>query len=773
MPPSEREVARKTVVRPKDPRRAMRELGLAASARRGLTVAFRAALFLVFGLAVYQFLHPRQVTLETNLQVGDKARRTIVADRDFTVEDEVKTEELRQQAARNLPPIFTVDSGVLPDLLSKVDSIFSINGDGTPREATGEDRMAGLLSAGVLLTGTPEEEFRSRYYQYKTMRDTIKQAMQNVYRNKIVDGTEGFAEMLYALQNDPRIGSYSNGEVHWQQLAGPFITMATARAELQRFFAGAFPGADYSNQRELALAIANQLVAPTHRYQRDLTRTRREEQSRGVKHLEEKVRAGDVIVAADQEVTPLVRAKLNRYAGLLERPWYASELGWIAICIAVVLAMAGFIRKYHTQWFYSNRFLGTLVSIFLLTLGLSLLFDHVARLNPATFGHLYFAVPVAMVGLMFNILISGRMALFIVNLISICIVINHADHGLLAGMLFIYYLCCGMVAIFTTRVIRKRSDLYLACLWISLTALVLAAAIIGILNPFLVDLQQNWRQHVIGLGWAAMSGVMAAMLTGFLLPAMESLLGLTTDLKLLEWSRKTPLIKLLEERAPATYQHTLTMCQLGETAAEAIGANALQVRVGTLYHDIGKIERPEYFAENQVTREQKMKHSRLQPSMSAKIIRNHVKAGLDMAREHGLPPVLLDYIPQHHGTMLISYFYERALQSDQHDSVREEDFRYPGPKPQRPETAIVMLADAVEAVSRTLNTTNEGEIKQMIRQIINDRFVDDQFDECALTLADLHKLGEAFGKSVRNMMHRRIEYPKPSQDRAEGKAVPL
>jgi len=174
-----------------------------------------------------------------------------------------------------------------------------------------------------------------------------------------------------------------------------------------------------------------------------------------------------------------------------------------------------------------------------------------------------------------------------------------------------------------------------------------------------------------------------------------------------------------------------------------------------------------------VTKEQRMKHSKLQPSMSARIIRNHVKSGIDLARRHGLPPVLVDYIPQHHGTMLISYFYERALQSDQHDSVREEDFRYPGPKPQRPETAIVMLADAVEAVSRTLNTTNEGEIQQMVRQIINDRFVDDQFDECDLTLADLHTLGEAFAKSVRNMMHRRIEYPKPSQDRAEGKAVPL
>ncbi|MBE7560718.1 HDIG domain-containing protein [bacterium] len=773
MPAGEREAARKSVGRPKDPRRAMRELGLAASARRGLSVAYRLALFLVFGLAVHQFLYPRQITLETNLQVGDRARRTIVADRDFTVVDEMRTHELRQEAARKLPPIFTVESGSLSDILSKVDSIFFINPDGSPRESSFEERRQALASAGLLLTGTPEVVYHNRYYQYRTMRDAIRLAVQNVYRSKIVDGTEGFAEMLYALQNDPRIGSYSNGEVHWQQLAGPFITMASARAELSRYFNAAFPGDEYANQRELALAIGNQLLVPTHRYLRDLTRTRREQQSRSVAGLEERVRAGDVIVAAGDEITPLARAKLNKYAGLLERPWYTARLGWALICAALVGALAGFLRKYYPRWFADNRFLSTLAGIFLLTLGLSQLFDHVAARIPTTFSHLYFAVPVAMVGLMFNILISGRMALFIVNLISICIVINHADNGLLAGMLYVYFMCCAMVAIFTTRVIRKRSDLYLACLWISLAALLLAAAIIGILNPFLVDLQQNWRQHLIGLGWAAASGVMAAMFTGFLLPAMESLLGLTTDLKLLEWSRKTKLLQLLEERAPATYQHTLTMCQLGETAAEAIGANALEVRVGTLYHDIGKIERPEYFAENQVTREQKMKHSKLQPSMSAKIIRNHVKTGLEMAREHGLPAVLMDYIPQHHGTMLISYFYERALQSDQHDSVREEDFRYPGPKPQRPETAIVMLADAVEAVSRTLNTTNEGEIKQMIRQIINDRFVDDQFDECALTLADLHKLGEAFAKSVRNMMHRRIEYPRPSQDRAEGKAVPL
>ena len=770
--PRERDGVRKLGGRPKDPRRAMRELGLAASARKGARAVFRLAIFVGFWLVLYLILRPQGPVLSTNLQAGDVSRETIVAEESFVVGAPERTEELRSEAARDVPPIYIVDRGVRQQILSQLDSIWRIGPSGEPRDVTGERRMEGLLSAGVLLTGTPQIVFRESLYGSAPARDALRSAMERVYGSDILDGTEGFQE----LQNS-RYGTYakySAGELMSAMAPASFIAMASARAELHRDLSSAFPGDIYEATRIALVNIGNQMLQPTFRFMPRVTRDRRQAARDRVEMKEEQVQEGDVLVSEGEQITSSIKAKLDKYASVLKRPWYTAELGWVLVALAVVLALLGFIRKYHGSWYEDSRFLATLVCVFLLTLGIAMLFDHVAERIPEIFGHLYFAVPVAMVGLMWNILISGRMALFIVNLIAVCIVLKHAgDNGLLAMLLFVYYLCCGMVAIFSTRVIRKRSDLYKACGLVALVAFIMAAAIIGILNPFELDLRQNWRMHLIGLGWAIFSGVMAAMLAGFLLPALETLLGLTTDLKLLEWSRKNDLLRRLEEEAPATYQHTLTMCQLGESAADAIGANSLEVRVGTLYHDIGKMERPDYFAENQVTKEQRMKHSKLQPSMSAKIIRNHVKAGIEMARQYGLPPVLRDYIPQHHGNMLISYFYERALQSDQHDSVREEDFRYPGPKPQRPETAIVMLADAVEAVSRTLNTTNEGEIKQMVRQIINDRFVDDQFDECDLTLADLHTLGESFAKSVRNMMHRRIEYPKPSHDRAEGKAVPL
>jgi len=198
---------------------------------------------------------------------------------------------------------------------------------------------------------------------------------------------------------------------------------------------------------------------------------------------------------------------------------------------------------------------------------------------------------------------------------------------------------------------------------------------------------------------------------------------------------------------------------LAESAAEAIGANALLARVGAYFHDIGKMEKPEYFVENQ--RHLKSKHEKLPPSMSALILESHVKRGRELALEYDLPDDVIDFIEQHHGTTTMSFFYHKALRQSSGEPVDENEFRYPGPKPQRRETAIVMLADSTEAVSRTLEDPKPGRLQGAIKRVIETKFTQGQLEECDLTLRDLHIIEESFLKILLGVFHSRIEYPTP------------
>ena len=253
--------------------------------------------------------------------------------------------------------------------------------------------------------------------------------------------------------------------------------------------------------------------------------------------------------------------------------------------------------------------------------------------------------------------------------------------------------------------------------------------------------------------------MVAAALANFLVPAFESLTGTITDIRLLELSNPNlPLLKKLASAAPGTFQHSLAMANLAEAAAEAIGANPLLARVCCYYHDIGKIVKPEYFVENQ---RGENPHDHLTPWMSALVVSNHVKAGLELAREHRLPEPIRNAITTHHGTKLIRYFYSRAkeLESPDHGEVQETEFRYPGPKPQSKEMGIIMLADAVEAAARTLQEPTPGRIQGMIDMIIKNMLEDGQLDECELTLKDVEKVSAAFFWVLTNSFHGRVDYP--------------
>jgi putative nucleotidyltransferase with HDIG domain len=262
-------------------------------------------------------------------------------------------------------------------------------------------------------------------------------------------------------------------------------------------------------------------------------------------------------------------------------------------------------------------------------------------------------------------------------------------------------------------------------------------------------------------GWCLVAGYLVAGS----LPFVEKAFGVVTDISLLEMSDiSLPLLQELVARAPGTYNHSISVAAIAEAAAERIGANGLLVRIGAYYHDIGKMLKPQYFIEN-MTEGARSRHEHLAPAMSTLIIIGHVKDGVDLANQHNLPQPLVDLIEQHHGTTLVEYFYHEAtrqagIQPDHRTDAEESSFRYPGPKPQTREAGVLMIADAVEGASRTLSEPTPRRIETLVHDITMKRLLDGQFDECSLTLNDLHEIEESVVKSLTAIYHGRIKYPE-------------
>lgn len=271
------------------------------------------------------------------------------------------------------------------------------------------------------------------------------------------------------------------------------------------------------------------------------------------------------------------------------------------------------------------------------------------------------------------------------------------------------------------------------------------------------------KKFVLDPAYGFAGGILCGAIVTTLLPAIELFLGVVTERRLLDLADPSNnLLRVLRERAPGTFQHTLGVQQIARAAAEAIGADELLTDAGTYYHDIGKIYKPEYFVENMG--EDKTIHDRLRPSMSKLIIISHVKDGMELAREEKLPQRIIDMIPMHHGTTVVEFFYRKA----QRESGEEVDtpggdveYRYPGPKPAFREAGILMLADAVEAIAKTITEPTSNRFRDMVRGVIHKRLLDGQLDECNLTMAHLHKIEDSFVKTLTTMYHARIRYPNP------------
>jgi len=454
-------------------------------------------------------------------------------------------------------------------------------------------------------------------------------------------------------------------------------------------------------------------------------------------------RRDDLIIAKNQVVTDNDLKMLNELHLIVDE---SNRVKVFLSLSLLVLLLVGLVLIYMFQFysalFRQERMLYLILLLLLLVLGIVKALSLVDSLT------LPYLAPVSFASMLMTILVNPQLALAMTCVIS-----------LLCGMiveynlaLSIFFFVSGIVAVLTLVNFSRQRDLVR-----SGSILMVSNAVTVILLNLLFRTTFDYVSVVLAVG----NGFFSAVLAIGSLPFIENIFKMTSPIRLLELSNPGhPLLRRLQIEAPGTYHHSIMVGNLAEAAAQGIGADALWVRVGSYYHDIGKIKRPYFFVENQFGQENP--HERLNPTLSTLIITYHVKEGVEIAKEHGLPDKIIEIIEQHHGTDLVRYFYNKASEnlSDEKGVLVEEDFRYDGPKPQTKEAALVMLADSVEAAVRSMPKPTPAKIEALIQKIIRERLDDGQFDECNLTLKELTVVKNSLLKILEGSWHTRVEYPE-------------
>ncbi|HEY8416859.1 MAG TPA: HDIG domain-containing metalloprotein [Limnochordales bacterium] len=463
----------------------------------------------------------------------------------------------------------------------------------------------------------------------------------------------------------------------------------------------------------------------------------RQEAMRAV--AEVRVREGQIIIRRGDPVGP-EHIMLLQDLGLLDGRYSYAQLAGQALLLVLLFAVAGvYLHQHRRDILMSERQLALLGLIVLLVAGLAKVGSFIAWEGTALL------VPVGLSALLVTLLLDSRLAIVTTLVLSTIVA---AMFGF-DGRYFLVALAGGVAGVYSVSRVSQRSDLTRAGLFVG-GACFMTMLALGLMRSEMFLIQYSF----LGL----LNGIVSAVGTIGLLPYLETVFGITSSIRLLELSNPNhPLLRKLLMEAPGTYHHSILVGNLAEAAAEAIGADQLLVRVGAQYHDIGKTKRPYFFVENQFGGENP--HDKLSPTLSTLIIISHVRDGVELAREYHLPQVIVDFIREHHGTDLVKYFYQKAVENAKGEPVDEKDFRYPGPRPQSKETALVMLADAVEASVRSLGRPTPGRIEGFVRRIIRERLEAGELDESDLTLKDLDKIADAFVRVLTGIFHKRVEYP--------------
>ena len=533
-----------------------------------------------------------------------------------------------------------------------------------------------------------------------------------------------------------------------EQNPGVFLSMAEAQVNLTQQLHDDFSELD-ERLDTLAVRIGLSFLAPNVILESTLTSERQEFARNAVPIAIGKVFENEKIVDANTRITPEIKRKLDSLEKEYQRRGQLATastqtigfIGRIMLSGVILFFFYAYLYTYRPAIYHDIKLLILMGLIFLSHLAMAYFF--VYRLHWSEY-----AIPMTIAAMLVTIIFDGRIsfiAMVTLNLLVGIILSNNLPF-------VITNLFVASLAIYTVRRLRERTQL----MW-SIVAIV--AGYVSVILIFELIKFSDWNSLLDKVLFAATNGFLAPPLTYGLLIVIEKTFKITTNLTLLElldFNHK--LLNHLAINAPGTFKHSVDVGNLAVTSADAIGANSLLARVGAYYHDVGKVTKPMYFIENQMGGENK--HNKLAPRLSAMIITSHVKDGIRLAKEYKLPQVVADFIPMHHGRSRVEYFYQQALkQATNPQDVNEDDYRYPGPRPNTKETGILMIAEAVEAASRSVSSPTPQRLETLIDSIIETRIKEGDLDECPLTFRELTTIKESIIPVLIGSLHKRIEYP--------------
>jgi len=663
----------------------------------------RRGVFLLSIIVTFAILVTSIVNKKYDLKVGDIAPVDFRASADLV--DEMTTNALIEDAVNSVQNQYRQELEVRRSALKETNDFFNgiINARNPMIEATDVAEMLanrgtyGISTEGYLaLLAIDNSDLR---YALNTISNSI---------NKIYETP---------LEEDDEI-KISRSQDELADIVDSFSFSDTAKETIKQF--------------------TSTLVRPNYFFDEEATETLKEEAKEGIT---------PVIIKKNQTIVKEGDPVNANQIALLSELGFLSESGFNALpfagLLATVLVIHGIIL------FYLKRYYAIIyddlkrISLIFLLMNLTIIITRfMVIISP-------FIVPYTFLPMLLTILVKKRigqtLALFSAIFISIIT-------GFHVQVLIILMLTSVLSIIFINKV-EERNDIIKSSFYIGIVAFLLSLAMGFLLSNAVTD---TFRNSLLVASGVLMSGV---LVIGFL-PMIENTFNVVTEIKLLELANpNNPLLKRLQMEAPGTYHHSIMVGNLAEAAAEELHANSILLRVAAYYHDIGKLSRPQFFKENQIG--SKNPHDEITPNLSTLIIINHVKIGLEMAEKAKLPEEIKDLIAQHHGTTLVKYFYlTMKNNAEDPDSIKEEDFRYPGPKPKTREAGIMMLADSVEAAVRSISDPTVGKVEAMVYKIFKDKLEDGQLDECDITFSDVSRIRKNFLKTFGSIYHERIEYPE-------------
>ena len=726
---------------------------------------------ILLGLSILTsiLLYPNILTRPKIYHVGDIADRNIKASCEFLIENKKLTEEGRNAAVRAVLAVYDFDS-TGTNAVSRIKEAFStlrnqqnvIHGDKNihiSSEALTKD-MDSLKDRFFAILDIPPDD------------KMFASLMKNGFSKKIEEAASDLVSRVFniGIVNDKTtlvnqdgkgitLHDINSGEETKVDDLARFYDIKAAKYFIKKERKSLNSSLGSQELSAITLKLADALIKPNLTFNKRETELRKDIARRSVKPFYFKVKKGEMLVREGQRITDEHILKLReQYKFIQENRMFGRSPAMMVLIgfLMSVMYLAGLMNRLTTNTKEKDLLFNalTILVIFLVVIAFNFVSEETARgFQSFTPRALLFAVPVASGAMIISVFQGMRVA------VGFCLIISVLSSFAVGGEVefFVYFFIGSMVAALGVKNCRERSVFIKTGVKVGVCNVLLALAIETLHGSFYT------YEAVIGSVAAFIGGFYVGVITTGVQPLIEIAFGYTTDIKLLELANlEQPLLQDLMVQAPGTYHHSVIVSNMVEATAQAVNANPLLAKVAAYYHDIGKIKKPLYFIENQTGGENK--HERLAPSMSALILISHVKDGVEMAKRHKLGREIIDIIRQHHGMSLITFFYEKAREQAEKKGgksvlIKEEDFRYPGPKPQTKEAGLVMLADEVEAASRALVDPTAARIQGMVQKIINKVFSDGQLDECELTLKDLHQIAKGFNKTLGGIFHHRIEYP--------------